>query len=887
MANNQAHERRTGRQQPHEPTKRPALPERRPERARRGRTLLKFFCLSIFAVGAAGAAAFAYLYSHYSKIVDERIESGYLTSRAGIYAAPRVLRPGQKLGPENLAEALRRAGYVEREASNVWSGHFKIEGDAVEIWPRRADLHAGFGAADVGVFDTVRVEFDGRERIAAVKGDGTRLDSYPLEPEPLTTDPSMKAGGRAALGFKDVPPVLVRAILSIEDRRFFEHSGVDLLGVARALLSWGDADQDLKQGGSTITQQLVKNTYLSPERTLRRKINEAVISAALERRLSKEDIFALYCNEVYLGQRGGVSVRGVAQASRVFFGKELKELTLAEAATIAGMIQSPARYAPDRHAERARVRRDTVIAAMLRDGAVTEAEAQAATKEPVRTAPAESRHAAAPYFVDYVNRLAEMRYAAYSDEDERGQRVHTTIDLELQQLAEAAVRRQLDKLEKAHGGKRKPQAALVALDPQTGHVLAMVGGNSYAESQLNRATDARRQPGSVFKPIVYAAAIEAGISPISLSLDAPREFSFDRRASYRPANYGGGYSMRDVTLRSALVNSLNVVTVDLALRVGLSRVATLAERLGLPRPQAYPSLALGAAEATPLEVAAAYATFANGGRAVAPTAVARVEGRGGVYAPSVSQSAGAQVLKPSTSYLITDALSSVVNQGTARAARDEFRGMAVAGKTGTSRDGWFAGYVPNLVCVVWVGFDDGEELGMTGASSALPLWTEFVKGAVDLRPELGGESFVRPAGVVTVWMDPATGQLTSPSCPVREQVALTPALAPMGECLKHSELYDVMASMEELPFEGAPLSAAHAEPARVEVAPRVPTISAKVAPPRPIQPRAARDSAEVELPRVRPTRVEVSPRGRPMLTNELRIASQETRDTADSGWPRD
>jgi penicillin-binding protein 1B len=745
-----------------------------------------------------------------------------------------------------------------------------VTNDGIEIEPRRTDVKANGAGSTVG---HVRIDFDGRGHIASITGDDVPLQSYTLEPEPLTNDAVMKTGERTSLSYGDIPPVLVRAILSIEDRRFFEHSGLDAVGIARALWSWtgaqADAGDDRKQGGSTITQQLVKNTYLTPERTLRRKLNEAVLASVLERRLSKQDIFALYCNEIYLGQRGGVAVRGVEQAARVFFGKALKDLSLSEATTIAGMIQSPATYAPDRHPERAKLRRDTVIEAMLRDGAVTETEAQTAMREPVAVAPAEQRDATAPYFIDYVNRLVEAQYEAGGG-DAAGShlRVDTTIDLELQQLAERAVRRQLDQLDKVYKGKRTPQAALVALDPRTGHILAMVGGNHYAQSQLNRATDARRQPGSVFKPFVYAAAIENGISPVSMSKDAPREFSYDVRAKYRPANYGGGYSMRDVTLRTGLVRSLNVVTVDAAMRTGLSRVAALAESFGLPKPAAYPALALGTTEATPLEVAAAYAALANGGMRVRPTAIVRAADTVGAAAVHDSVPTEQQIVRPATAYMLTDMLTDVIDEGTARAARSALKGIAVAGKTGTSRDGWFAGYTPNLVCVMWVGFDDGSQLGLTGAESALPPWVEFVKGAVELRPELGGEMFTRPAAVATVEIDPETGMIATYGCPHRQRIALTPALTPTIQCFMHSAPLDGLASLEgEVVGDStAAVAGGHTSP---HASQGTATMAAASTAP------AAVD-AKVYEARVRPaTRVEINRSGRPTLANEMSVAAED------------
>ncbi|HEY0405226.1 MAG TPA: PBP1A family penicillin-binding protein [Pyrinomonadaceae bacterium] len=823
------------------------------ETSRKRKIILRSMLATLAAVVLTSAGLLVHSYINYSKLVDERLANGYLTSRAGIYAAPRRLRAGQTLSRERLVALLRRAGYIEKNASDVWSGSFTAQADSVEIRPRRASGSSGP--------TLVNVSFDKNNRIAQLTGDALTLDSYQLEPELLTADASMKAGQRAALSYKDVPPVLAHAILSIEDHRFFDHRGVDLLGIARAFLR-NAGDNEAGQGGSTITQQLVKNTYLSPERTLARKYAEAMISLSLERRLSKEDIFALYCNEVYLGQRGSVGVRGVEQAARVFFGKDLKDLSLAEAATIAGMIQSPSRYAPDRHPEAAAARRQMVLDAMARDGVVTSEEASAAAQEPVRVAPAPERNESlAPYFIDYVNRTSDAQLERSGHKDERGGlRVYTTIDLDLQQLAEEAVGRQLERLDKVYAGqKATPQVALVALDPKTGDVLAMVGGRSYAESQLNRATDALRQPGSVFKPVVYAAGLESGLSPVSMYEDAPREFIYDRRATYRPANYGGAYSMRDVMMRTGLVKSLNVVTVDVAMHVGLQRVAGMAEKLGLPKPAPYPALALGTTEATPLDIAAAYTAFANDGQRVAPRVIARATDSSGTEIIGGARSPQ-QAIKPETAYLITDMLSDVIDHGTARAARGSVKRTAIAGKTGTSRDGWFVGYTPNLVCAVWIGFDDNKQLGLTGAEAALPAWTEFVKGAVELRPELGGERFERPDGITSVFVDPETGLLAGPNCPQREQIAITLGLAPTIECYAHSSFDELTAGASA--SEQYPLMATNVatdDSARA---------SARDASTQPL-PRAE-TSARIP-PSWKATQVEIDARGQRTLVNDMRV----------------
>jgi penicillin-binding protein 1B len=712
-----------------------------------------------------GVGALSRSYRFYSQIVDARLASGYLTSRPGLYAAPRVLQTGQKLSREKLVAALRRAGYLESKASDVWSGSFTVSDSALDIRPGRASKKE---------FELVRVTFSG-DRIAELRGDGTALDSFTLEPEILSNDLSSKSAKRELLSYDEIPPLMVHAILAIEDRRFFEHSGVDLKGLGRALLR-NAVDEQLGQGGSTITQQLVKNTYLSPDKTLQRKYSEAMLAVALERRLSKNDIFALYCNEIYLGQRDAVAVRGVKEAARIFFGKELKDLTLPEAATLAGMIQSPAHYSPVRHPDEARARRNLVLGAMQLNGWITAEQNASASAEPIVVAPVAVENSLAPYFVDYVNRLAESQFETSG----ATQRIYTTIDLELQHAAEAALKRQLDRLDTL-----KPQAALVALDPHTGDVLAMVGGRNYAESQLNRATDALRQPGSTFKPFVYAAALEDGMSPVQLFMDAPREFVYDRNQTYRPANYGGGYTMDEVTMRTGLVRSLNVVTVDVALQTGLARTANLAARFGLPKPERYPAMALGTEEVTPLQLASAYAAFVNEGRRVDARVITNV---GEPPAAHAREMAMDQAVSPTTAYMITNMLSAVIERGTARKARGAVPGTAIAGKTGTSRDGWFVGYSPNLVCAVWIGFDDNKQLGLTGAEAALPAWVDFMKEAIAVRPDLGGEHFECPEGIKFVEIDSMTGLRSTLGCPLRELIAVTERLQPNLECYLHGNL---------------------------------------------------------------------------------------------------
>jgi penicillin-binding protein 1B len=801
----------------------------------RRRVLLSIVALLVLVTLGTATITLVQSYRFYSGIIEARLASGYLTSRPGVYAAPRTISVGQKVTREDLIQVLRRAGYTETKVSSVWSGSFKTEGNAFEIYPNRVQ------EPDAAVIQFV---IDAQGRVAELTGNGLALERFTLEPEALTNDLTTKNGRRTQLTYHELPPVLVHAVLSIEDHRFFAHKGLDPFGVARALLR-NVGDDHIGQGGSTITQQLVKNTYLSPERTYARKFAEAMLAYALERRLSKEDIFALYCNEVFLGQRGAVAVRGVEQAARVYFGKEAKDLSIAEAATIAGMIQGPTRYSPDRHPEVARARRNIVLGTMTRDGWLTVAQASAAAQEPVAVIPVKNNEAGlAPYFIDYVNRMAE---AQPEDDTEPGQgrRIYTTIDLDLQRLAEAAIRKQLDRLDQTYKKRdAKPQAALVALDPHTGAVLAMVGGRDYAETQLNRATDARRQPGSTFKPFVYAAALESGISPVQMFADAPREFIYDGKRSYRPANFGGGFSMRDVTMRTGLVKSLNVVTVDVAMQTGLARIANLTEQFGLPKPERYPALALGTTEVTPLQLATAYAAFVRGGRTVEPRAINSI---GAPPATHARDTQTPQVIKPTTAYMITNMLAAVVDHGTARAARGAVKGAAIAGKTGTSRDGWFVGYTPNLVCVVWIGFDDNQQLGLTGAEAALPVWTEFTNGAVQLRPELGGRNFECPEGIKFVEIDTEDGLISTLSCPSRELIAVTDALAPNAECFKHG---NVPETVEAEPRQRTPVSDSAAQFAAHNP--------------------GAKESLVRELNPSTTTRVDVDARGRKTLVNAMR-----------------
>jgi penicillin-binding protein 1B len=668
-----------------------------------------------------------------------------LRRRAGVYAAPRRVSVGQQISQDELRERLLRAGYRQGRwsdpADQFSSGVFVFEGDT-------AQLRTNEFARDASMPETVNIKFSQRVRGWIVKiedaATGQDIKSVALPPESLTAEvvaTTLPRGLGIQARFEDFPPSLVNALIAVEDRSFFSHPGVDVKAVFRALWeNWRHGE--IREGGSTITQQLVKTNFLTPERTYRRKFAEAMMAMALERRLSKEEIFTIYANRVYLGQSGMTAVYGFNQAARVYFGKELHELSLVESALIAGLAQAPNRYSPYLRPETAIARRNTVLDTMAETGWISAEEAEAAKSERLNVIPpGKSDESAAQHFVDYLKR--ELAGRNISQREEPSPEIRTTLDLDLQQAANIAVKNYLARLDRVFSRRAKrsggglPEAALIAIDPHTGEILAMVGGRDYASSQLNRVTDARRQPGSVFKPVVYAAALANGMSPETIFDDAPREIVFGHEI-YRPQNYGGRFSNQQVTLREGIVRSLNVVAVEAAIQVGLPKVAAIAEKMGLPRPEAYPSMALGAFEATPFEIAQAYSTFANGGVSVTPFGIKSIA-RGDVTEEIAA--AKTSVLRPSAAYIVTETLAEAVDRGTATRVRGMGYQGPAAGKTGTSRDAWFAGFTPELLVVVWVGFDDYQNLGMVGGDAATPIWTDFVKRALALRPDLRAEKF--------------------------------------------------------------------------------------------------------------------------------------------------
>ena len=731
---------------------------------------ISFAALMILVVFLAGT----YFWFDFSERIDRRLLSGQVyTPSAGIYSAPKTLKTGEAFSAEDLVNYLKTAGYVEKNnQADISRSRYEAGEGQIEIEPG-----ANGTIDDAKVFHALTVKFDkdGKTVKSITDKDAKEeVRQTKLEPKILNSIAEEGDGRRKAVTFNDLPEHLVKAITVTEDRAFFEHYGVNLRGIARALWRRYEKENDdsplANQGGSSITQQLVKNLLLTNDPTLERKAKEAFMSVILETRLSKEEIFTLYINQIYLGQQSGVSIYGVGEASNAYFGKDVSQLSLSEAAFLAGIIRSPNRYNAYKNLQRVTERRNQVLDSMTEAGAISGDQREQAknAKLELRQISSKKDLQGMPYFSQYA--LEELPKIVSDPEAVKNLRVYTTIDPDLQRVAYDIVNKRLDKLGKYFPKtKDNLNAALVAIKPKTGEIVAMVGGKNYLENQFNRATDAMRQPGSVFKPFVYAAAINSAYDGNSQSYtaatilrDEKKVFTFGND-TYAPNNYGDTFSNKEITLRDALVKSKNTITVDLGMSLNVGKVMNLAHKAGLPKVEkAYPSMSLGTAEVTPLQMATAYTVFANLGDKVEPLPISRVTNGNGktVVAPNVDKK---NVLRPDVAYIMDDMMKDVINRGTAAEAQAwGFKNIegkqAFAGKTGTSRDGWFVGFTPEIVVAVYVGFDNGDDLGMKGSDSAMPIWADFMREALDRNPDWNGD-WAMPVTVRKAEIDTRNGKL--------------------------------------------------------------------------------------------------------------------------------
>ena len=742
----------------------------------------------------AGASVFAYFYVTYSRMIDARLSGQVFGNTSQVYSAPRRIYVGEPIREGELTAYLADAGYNEgsRESGR---GEYTASGSSLSIHPAEGSYFGGANA--------LRVSFEGG-RISRINSlpKGGEVSSAEVEPELITNLFDTAREKRRVVRMDQLPKVLVDAVLAAEDKRFFEHPGFDPVRVVGA--AWADLrHRHMEQGASTLTMQLARSFFFSTERTWRRKVAETLVALELEQRFSKEKLFELYANEIYLGNRGSFAIRGFGEGAQAYFGKDVRDLTLAQAAFLAGIIRAPNRYSSaDSHPERAAEPRDRVLAQMQEDGMITKAQQAEAQREPLRLVRGGIETSSAPYFVDMVKDHLLEDFSE-SDLTSQSYRVYTSLDPRLERAAVEAIQvgmKEVDdqlrrKYERwAKENKRKgqaesvphAQAALVAIDPRSGEVLALVGGRDYGASQLNRAL-ARRQPGSAFKPFVYLAAFENEVegvdpvlTPLSTVVDEPTTFEFDGN-EYAPDNFGEKF-YGTVTLREALTHSLNVATVRVAELVGYQRVVDVVRQAGLdPHIQATPAMALGSYEMTPLDVAAAYTIFADGGVRAEPMFINGVRDASGQWLERETPKTRPAV-DPRAAYIVTNILQDVINHGTGYPVRQRGFNAPAAGKTGTSHDGWFAGFTSNLICVVWVGFDDNRELGLAGGNSAAPIWAEFMKRAIAVPDYADVHDFTPPDGVTLVAIDPETLERATVLCPVTRNAAFLSGTEPTQYC---------------------------------------------------------------------------------------------------------
>ena len=711
------------------------------------------------------SGVFIYFHARFSRVIDARLSGEIFDNASLVFAAPSTVHVGQAGEAAGMAARLRRAMYAEGEG-NSKTGTYRLTGDRLEIYPGEGSFFKSNPSQSSPVALTFR---DGRVAAITSLARGVPLDSCQLEPGIITTLFDQNRSKRRLVRHQDLPRTLISAVLATEDHRFFSHSGVNVFRLVAAAITAWRADERIK-GTSTLTMQLARGFFLTRERTFERKASEIFLAMLMEQRLTKEQILELYANQIYLGQRGSFSIYGVGEAASAYFNKDVTSLELHEAALLAGLIHGPNRDSPYKHPQRALDRRNFVIRRMLEVGFITGVEAERATAAPLGLTQQNVEASHAPFFVDMV-RDELLSHFLERDLLSQSYRIYTTLDLDLQRAASEAVKAGMEEVDKdlkkrkqpkdlPPAGTNQPQVAFVALDPSTGAVRALVGGRNYGISQLNH-TLARRQPGSSFKPFVYAAALSSGvdgsqplITPATMLQDEPTTFQFGDEP-YEPENYKKEYHGQ-VTLRHALALSLNVATVRLAEMVGYGKVKRLALAAGINKDlMGTPALALGAYEATPLEIAGAYTIFTNRGQFVGPKMILGVNDAAGnrLYrTPDETR----RVLDPRVSYLMVSLMQSVINSGTAGGVRRRGVTVPAAGKTGTSHDGWFAGFTSNLLAVVWVGYDDDRELRLSGAYSALPVWAEFMKRALELPEYEDVRSFSPPEGVVTARLDART-----------------------------------------------------------------------------------------------------------------------------------
>ena len=739
------------------------------------------YALLVFILSVFGLAVYGW---YLSNQVEKRFSARPWSIPSTVYSDTTLLYPGQRFDPSLFNEKLVNLGYHRVNHLPSRKGEIQIRPDALDIflndlktpWTQRAGFPVQIGFSE--------------DRIGTIsrRDSGETIPILELEPEEIMQFFGPERERRQLISIEQVPEHLIRAILAAEDHRFFQHYGIDFRGILRALVT-NLRHGAIRQGGSTLTQQLAKNYFLTPARTITRKLKEIILSIIMEFKYDKREILEIYLNEIYLGQKGSVAINGIGEASYFYFGKPVKHLTLSEAAIIAGLIKAPNHYSPYRDITRCRIRRDAVLQAMHRWEWITEAALQTTLKQPIKAVGFIVSDTKAPYFIDY---LTEQLNTLYRPEDlsSLGLSVYTTLDTQVQRAAEKALTKGLTRLESSNAKLRreapeeKLQGAIVVMQPKTGHILALVGGRNYSVSQFNRITQARRQPGSAFKPIVYLSSLSQ-FTPTSLLSNDPKSYTVNGEL-WQPQNFKS-VTEYTVSLKDALKKSYNLATVDLAMQTGLERIVDMAGRFHFSTPiKPYPSLALGAFEVIPIELARAYCVFAAEGVQPFPLSLKGVVDEHDKILEHQHLNIE-RLITPAEAFVMNSMLQSVVKEGTARSL--QWRGVSwpVAGKTGTTnnfRDAWFVGYTPDILALVWVGFDNADPIEATGAAAALPIWADLMNAIPQYRSET---DFKMPKGVEKILVCSVTGRPAVAGCPEPTEVYFLAGHTPEGHCPLHDK----------------------------------------------------------------------------------------------------
>lgn len=716
--------------------------------------------------------------------VDRRLSGVDGKSPSIFYGCSKEIRKGDHLGNIRFTERLHRLSYKKVMGMPFSRGTFSEDGEHIRVFLRsqgNKKFYPENGPVDIMVRDS-RI-------VSIVSSKGVQLETIHLEPEEIGRIVGPKMESRHPVALSSISPYLQNAVIASEDSRFYSHIGIDLFAIGRALFV-NLKEQRFAQGASTITQQLAKNFFLTPHKTIGRKLREVELSLILELRYSKKQILEMYLNKIYLGQDGFQGIYGIEEASLFYFSKQAKDISLEEAAMLAGIIHSPNRYSFFKDIKAAKERRNEVLSRMQKLAMIREDEFLRASNEPVRIRPAGTTVHQTSYFVDYVRRITQEEPGG-EKLHQKGYRYYTTIDPVLQAAAETAINKGLKEIEKTALPAGEPlQAALVAVDPQKGEIKAMIGGRNYGQTQFNRAVDARRQSGSAFKPFVLLSALssslqEKGDKTLSSIISGEAVSIPSPEGMWNPLNFENRV-YGNITIRKAIEDSVNTATVRLANDIGFTEVLKTARLAGISSPLLpVPSMILGSFEVTPMELAYAYTTIASGGIRFEPfplLSVTTAEGET-VIDRTIHKK---RVFTPQVAYLTGYAMQGVLERGTAKASGKLGIYFPASGKTGTTnnnRDSWFVGYTSSVVCAVWVGYDSGANTGLSGAGGALRIWARFMRS---FYPQSGPPSMIPPEGIETALIDPETGYLATAFCRQVLPEAYLSGTAPKETCPLHS-----------------------------------------------------------------------------------------------------